>query len=107
MYYVGFCCICKTGPLGLRTCGTCEAISIVCDECDSAWGTPNLQTSPVTTSGQSLPCPTCGRSLFDETARWATKSEIAARAWLQTAIDNGVLELHQGDPMRAPSSTDP
>lgn len=99
MHYVGFCRICKTGPLGLRICGACEAISIMCDECDSVWSTPDLAAPPITARGEVLPCPTCGASLHDASAHWARRAEIAARAWLQTAIDGGTLELKQGTPL--------
>ena len=99
MYYVGFCRVCKTGPLGLRVCGACEAIAIMCDECDSAWGAPDFSAAPTTARGEALPCPTCGESLHDASAHWARRSEIAARAWLQTAIDGGTLELKRGAPL--------
>ena len=35
MYYVGFCRICGTGPLGLRECGGCGEVVVLCDECDA------------------------------------------------------------------------
>lgn len=93
MYYVGKCRICEQGTLGLRTCGQCEAIAIVCDECDVAWDSPDLATQPTIANETTLPCPTCGESLYGGASHWTTQQEIDRRAWLQTALDSGQLQL--------------
>ncbi|QDS96763.1 hypothetical protein [Adhaeretor mobilis] len=97
MFHVGTCPICQEGTLGLRSCGQCEAIAIVCDECDVAWSTPDLSAKPTVSRGADLPCPTCSAPLYAAGSRWATNEEIARRAWLQTAIDAGELKLSKGE----------
>jgi hypothetical protein len=100
MHHVGQCRICKEGALGLRLCSQCESIAILCDECDSAWATTDLGAKPVYTANGKLPCPTCAASLWTPPSHWATQQEIAARAWLQTAIDAGKLKLSESEPYR-------
>lgn len=97
MYYVGTCRICEQGTLGLRTCGVCEAIAIVCDECDVAWDSPDFTGKPTVANETTLPCPTCDGSLYGGASHWSKKSEIDRRAWLQTAIDSGQLMLESGE----------
>ncbi|QDU57308.1 hypothetical protein [Aeoliella mucimassa] len=92
-HYVGFCRLCGTGPLGLRTCGDCGALTIVCDECDAVWPDAELAAPPATTGTTTLPCPHCGSDLYEPPAHWATDAELAAVRWLGEAIEAGRLEL--------------
>jgi hypothetical protein len=99
MYYVGFCRICGTGPLGVRACGRCGDLSILCDECDALWTNLNTQSAPVSSREESLPCPSCGGSLLDPSSHWARRGEIAATGWLQQAITEGRVTLQHGAPL--------
>ncbi|MEM8945253.1 MAG: hypothetical protein AAGD11_08720 [Planctomycetota bacterium] len=96
LHYVGICRICGTGPLGLRECGQCGEIVAMCDECDAVWTDSNFDERPILAGETSLPCPFCGASLFDEPARWASRSAIDKLAWLQTALRSGNVEVKQG-----------
>ena len=96
MYYLGFCRICSTGPLGLRWCGGCGNVVVLCDECDAVWTSADLNAKPYLASVGELPCPECNFSLVDTPSRWATKSQIEACDWLQKAIEQGEIELKLG-----------
>jgi len=97
MFYVGFCRICGTGPLGLRCCGSCGRIVLLCDECEAAWPDCNLAAIPQT--GVSTPCPGCHQSLIATPSHWATATEIAATDWLQQAFRADSLQLRYGSSM--------
>ncbi|QDU90114.1 hypothetical protein Pla175_35140 [Pirellulimonas nuda] len=96
MYYVGFCRVCTTGPLGVRACGHCGRLSILCDECDAAWSDANLAGPPKFASEADLPCPECGKSLVGEPSHWADVSEIHDTPWLREALEAGTIELRHG-----------
>ncbi len=96
MYYVGFCRICGTGPLGLRRCGSCGEVVVLCDECDAVWTAADLMAKPYLAQSGELPCPNCDASLIDGPSRWATQAQIEATDWLQQALDRGDLELQHG-----------
>lgn len=96
MYYLGECPVCSTGPLGLRRCGRCGGIVVLCDECDSVWPDAEWDRPPEPLSGEDLPCPHCGSSLLAPNASWATREEIEASDWLPAAIDERGLELQEG-----------
>lgn len=96
MYYVGFCRVCKTGPLGLRCCGQCGNIVLLCDECDAVWSDADLAAPPQYAQGGDLPCPACEASLIERPSHWATEEQIQNVDWLQEAIHTGALELKQG-----------
>jgi hypothetical protein len=85
MYYIGFCPTCGTGPLGLRTCGSCGAVVVVCDECDSAWPDSDVSATPATRGAETLPCPHCEADLYSEPAHWSTLEEIEAAEWVDSA----------------------
>ena len=101
LVYVGFCRICGTGPLGLRECGGCGEILVMCDECDAVWTDGNFSAQPLLAGeAGALPCPYCGASLAEEPSRWAPKSKIEKVAWLLDALRNGELELGRGSPLK-------
>ncbi len=100
MYYVGFCRICGTGPLGLRACGGCGEVVVLCDECDAVWpkcdSTGSFSAKPQLADEGELPCPHCEGSLIEKPSRWATKTMINKADWVQDALDAGVLEVQRG-----------
>ncbi len=96
MYYVGFCRVCKTGPLGLRRCGQCGNVVLLCDECDATWNDADLAAPPQYAKDGELPCPKCEASLVESPSHWATAEQLQEADWLQEAINNGSLELKQG-----------
>jgi len=96
MYYVGFCRICGTGPLGLRRCGGCDSVVVLCDECDAAWPDADFSAKPTFATEDGMPCPHCESSLIDAPSRWATKKQIEDTAWVQEAVDAGEIEVQRG-----------
>ncbi|WP_425399638.1 hypothetical protein [Aeoliella sp.] len=94
-FYVGICKLCETGPLGLRVCGDCGAVLVVCDECDAAWAGAETDQPPTTTGVTTLPCPHCHSDLFEPPAHWADADEVRACGWVDVAVQRGVLELKQ------------
>ena len=106
MTYVGFCRICGTGPLGLRECGGCNAVVVLCDECDATWTDADFSSKPRFAQAGRLPCPHCEASLIEKPSRWATKTKINGVAWVQAALREGKLQLKQGSAL-APEIDDP
>ena len=100
MYYVGFCRICGTGPLGLRQCGGCKEVVVLCDECDAVWtdcGTKgDFAAKPQFAKEGVLPCPHCEASLIEKPSRWAYKKTIDVTPWVQEALKAGTLEVERG-----------
>lgn len=96
MYYVGFCRICGTGPLGLRKCGDCGEVVVLCDECDAVWTDADFSAQPYLATEEDLPCPHCEGSLLEPPSRWATQKQILATPWLQAALESGELQLELG-----------
>ena len=97
MHYVGFCRICGTGPLGLRECGGCGEIVVMCDECDAVWTDADFAKQPTLADKTgALPCPYCGNSLLDSPSRWAPKSKVDKVAWLLDALRDGEATLGRG-----------
>lgn len=84
MLSIGTCPTCNAGPLGLRKCGVCRRVVVLCDECDAAW--PDQRTSqPGTRGAETMPCPHCRSNLWASGASWATRDEAAAAEWLAAA----------------------
>lgn len=96
MYYVGFCRICGTGPLGLRECGGCGEVVVLCDECDAVWTDGGFAAKPQFADEGELPCPHCGTSLIEKPSRWAHKKTIDVTPWVQKAVNAGTLEVQRG-----------
>lgn len=95
MHYIGFCPICKTGPLGLRTCGNCRKLAVLCDECDAVW--PDYQTNqPRHRGGESLGCPHCNASLVGGGSHWAIANELANCDWVRRAVSQGDMAIREG-----------
>jgi hypothetical protein len=95
MYYVGFCRVCGTGPLGLRRCGDCGAIAVLCDECDAVWRGGELEGPPLPHEEDTLPCPECGGSLTEAPSSWATAEQIAQCHWVTQALEQEQIELSE------------
>lgn len=96
MYYVGFCRICGTGPLGLRECGGCGELVVLCDECDAVWSDENFAAKPQFANDGELPCPHCQESLIEQPSCWASAAKIQQSKWVQEALEAGILELQRG-----------
>lgn len=107
MYYIGICRICETGPLGLRQCGSCESIVVLCDECDAVWSDANLAASPQLSDEPELPCPHCKDSLVAPSSSWASREAIQSTAWLTEALEQGRVELKVGKPFAPTGPEDP
>lgn len=96
MLYVGFCRVCKTGPLGLRVCGSCDELVILCDECDAVWTVADVTEAPSFTDDPALPCPHCGGSLVEPPSHWADPAEVDKTAWLNEAIEADAFTIRMG-----------
>ncbi len=79
MHHVGSCPICGDGLLGVRICG--DHALVVCDECEALWPQPSCAGPPRYPSGETSPCPRCGKPLWGSQAHWATTAEINERGW--------------------------
>jgi hypothetical protein len=98
MFYAGVCWLCEAGLIGVRTCGRCTQLTLLCDECDSLWTDVNISATPAIAGTDELRCPSCGASLYgdpasDSPAHWATQQEIDTCPWLATALREGSLTL--------------
>lgn len=78
MLTIGTCRICEAGPLGLRKCGVCRRVVVLCDECDAAWPTAETAGKPTYATQDDMPCPCCAASLLSGGSRWATNDEAIA-----------------------------
>lgn len=97
MYHAGFCRICKTGVLGVRRCGQCGNIVLLCDECDAAWNDAQTDRRPQYAKKGDLPCLECGSSLIDPPSHWASYEQLQEADWLQQAIQEKQIEIQQGE----------
>jgi hypothetical protein len=96
-YCVGYCPVCETGPLGARICGACGHAWVQCDECESLWADPdrNKVQSGVSEAGPKpgadvdLPCPACGRSLWEPPSHWASLDELERLGWHDRIVAQG------------------
>ena len=73
METVGTCRLCGAGPLGLRRCGVCRRVVVMCDECDVAWKTADTSGRPVYATEHDLPCPWCRASLITSGSAWTER----------------------------------
>lgn len=107
MHYFGFCRLCGTGPLGLRKCGGCNSVVVLCDECDAVWTTADVTLPPQLTDDPTLPCPHCDASLVAAPSSWATREDIDATPWLRDALEAGEIELQTGKPFAPQGPQEP
>lgn len=98
MFYVGICRLCGTGPLGLRRCGDCGRVVVLCDECDAVWTGADLEVPPRVTDDPDLPCPHCKATLVGGGSSWASRQEIDDEPWLAKAVSTGAFQLRIGKP---------
>lgn len=89
MLSLGTCRLCQTGPLGLRRCGVCRRVVVLCDECDAAWPTNETSARPTYATEDDMPCPRCHGSLLANGSRWASRDELGQIDW---PIDLDALE---------------
>ncbi|QDT68264.1 hypothetical protein MalM25_11850 [Planctomycetes bacterium MalM25] len=89
MLSLGTCRLCQAGPLGLRRCGVCRRVVVLCDECDAAWPTSETSGRPTYATKDDMPCPCCRGSLLGKGSHWASRDELAAIDW---PIDHDALE---------------
>lgn len=82
MLSLGTCNVCQTGPRGLRKCGVCRRVVLLCEECDAAWPTSAPAARPTFEVEGQMPCPWCSSSLRDNGSTWATREEAATLAWV-------------------------
>lgn len=87
MLSIGTCHLCGAGPLGLRRCGVCRRVVVLCDECDAAWPTGDTSARPTYSTEGDMPCPCCRSSLLGDGSHWATREEAAETAWIGDAGD--------------------
>ncbi|MEM8864224.1 MAG: hypothetical protein AAGF31_01605 [Planctomycetota bacterium] len=104
MLYIGLCRLCETGPLGLRYCGGCGNVVIMCDECDALWTSADVESKPVLSDEADLPCPTCENSLVGDYSSWATREQCLATPWIADAFAAGQIELKVGTPLALDAS---
>ena len=104
MLCVGTCRICGTGPLGLRECGSCGEVVVLCEECDAVWTDGDFSVKPQLAGENDLPCPYCEASLIRPPSRWAEESKIKKLAWLQTALEAGEVQVQPSGTLDGDSS---
>lgn len=95
MLSIGLCRVCQAGPLGLRTCGGCGEVVVLCDECDAVWAGGKLEEPPEPLREGDLPCPACGASLIDRPSHWAAREEAAACGWLTGYCEQHDVQLEE------------
>lgn len=93
---LGACRVCRQGAVGVRACGRCGGLTLLCDECDAAWQGVDLMASPRFAKQGDPECRSCGASLWQTPAHWASRQEIAATGWLASAIASGKATLERG-----------
>lgn len=93
MFSIGQCSVCGAGPLGLRRCGVCRRVVVLCDECDAAWLGGKESGKPTFTNEQEMPCPGCRSDLWQGGSWWASREEIERASWWDTTR----FELSEGD----------
>ena len=89
MLSVGECRVCGREPLGLRVCGSCSHVVLLCDECDAAYQTLEQAAKATFALDGVLPCPYCEASLWQAPARWASEEDFDREPWLSAAIESG------------------
>ena len=87
MLSLGTCRLCNAGALGLRRCGVCRRVVVLCDECDAAWPTGDTAGRPTYSVDGDMPCPACRASLLADGSHWATRSEAAGAPWIDRSDD--------------------
>lgn len=59
--YVRSCTFCGDGLLRMFQCLNCQSVSVICDECELLWSSPQLAAAdpPVKADGNYPACKTC------------------------------------------------
>ncbi|MEM9366574.1 MAG: hypothetical protein AAGD07_11310 [Planctomycetota bacterium] len=100
-YNIAFCPICGGGLCGIRVCGEdkgCLCGIILCDECEAIWERPDVQASHAYPDPEQATCPKSGRSLYGETARWATADDVIALGWVDAVDPDLTLPYESENP---------
>lgn len=93
MLTIGECRICDAGQLGIRRCGKCQELVILCRECDAAWYQSKLEEKPVYADEESMPCPACQASLWSDDSHWVDQDEVKTSSWVAPYL-TGLEESH-------------
>ena len=96
MLSIGNCRSCKAGPLGLRKCGQCNRVVLLCDECDAAYSSYGEESITSYATENAMPCPLCEASLWSDTSRWASLIDLQQEEALQKLIKEGEVEVSRG-----------
>lgn len=101
--YVGNCPICQCGLRRVRACGGDGGNSslhgyILCDDCETMWLEPDVNSPHSFPDSESPSCPVCGQPLFGSQARWASISELVEFGWQnQCIVEPTQSALHPDD----------
>lgn len=84
--YVGNCPICQCGLRRVRACTGSHAQPglhgyILCDDCETLWMEPDVQSKHVYPDSDSPCCPVCQQPLFGTQARWANEQDLWELGW--------------------------
>jgi hypothetical protein len=87
--YLGQCPVCDGGLCRVRCTTTDDGqrhLFAMCDECESMWTVPDLQ-SPHHFPDAELPaCPISGLPLYGVHSHWATAADLVGTAWESAVI---------------------
>jgi ssDNA-binding Zn-finger/Zn-ribbon topoisomerase 1 len=84
LIYVRTCPVCGEGLCRVRVCTASHHLvgCVICDECESVWKDPEMQTRSVEKDdAYTASCPECGMSLWDDACHWADIQEVCLLGW--------------------------
>lgn len=89
--YAGNCPICQCGLRRVRACtGRAHEAElhgyILCDDCETLWLEPDVNSPHSFPDSESPACPVCNQPLFGNQARWATPSDLDQLGWHNQCI---------------------